>query len=185
MQGVGGGHWPKKDCLPNLSSFLVLLLLHRALSFLIRNERPIKHLWLWGPLKDSQAPSWRSGPRTDVPAEPPIGLEWGSSENCIWDRRFSRQNTSAVSKKFIPSSIALSTIDLDIYKQIEKYIYFTMTDLDAKRLNYLKLHTRETAAVNEPYPLPSIHRAAVEGKIVRQKTNATTLLTTCFLWIIS
>ena len=27
--------------LPNLSSFLVLLLLHRALSFLIRNERPM------------------------------------------------------------------------------------------------------------------------------------------------
>ena len=52
-----------------------------------------------------------------------------------------------------------------------------------KRLNYLcllKLHTRETAAVNKPYALPSIHRAAVEGKIVRQKTNATTLLTTCF-----
>ena len=36
----GGGHWQMKVCLPNLSSFLVLLLLHRALSFLIRNERP-------------------------------------------------------------------------------------------------------------------------------------------------
>ena len=47
-------------------------------------------------------------------------------------------------------------------------------------LRLLKLHTRETAAVNKPYALPSIHRAAVEGKIVRQKTNATTLLTTCF-----
>ena len=64
----------------------------------------------------------------------------------------------------------------------------TGKELDPKRLNYLrslKLHTRETAAVNKPYALPSIHRAAVEGKIVRQKTNATTLLITCFLWIIS
>ena len=60
--------------------------------------------------------------------------------------------------------------------------------MSPKRLNYLhllKLHTRETAAVNKPYALPSIHRDAVEGKIVRQKTNATTLLTTCFLSIIS
>ena len=34
----------------------------------------------------------------------------------------------------------------------------------AKRLNYLhslKLHTRETVAVNKPYALLSIHRAAV------------------------
>ena len=34
-------HWPKKAHLPNLSSFLDLLLLHRAPMFLIRNERPI------------------------------------------------------------------------------------------------------------------------------------------------
>ena len=25
-----------------------------------------------GPFRDSQAPSWLSGPRTDVPAEPPL-----------------------------------------------------------------------------------------------------------------
>ena len=34
-----------KVCLPNLSSFLVLLLLHRALSFLIRNKRPMNTRW--------------------------------------------------------------------------------------------------------------------------------------------
>ena len=38
----GGRHWPKKVHLPNLSSFLVWLLLHRALSFPYRNKRPIK-----------------------------------------------------------------------------------------------------------------------------------------------
>ena len=49
-----------------------------------------------------------------------------------------------------------------------------------KRLNYLrslKLHTRETAAVNKPYALPSIHRAAVEGKIVRQNMQRIVWLT--------
>ena len=36
------GHWQKKVCLPNLSSFQVLLLLHRR-SFHITYERPNKH----------------------------------------------------------------------------------------------------------------------------------------------
>ena len=38
----GGRTLAKEGFLPNLSSFLVLFLLHRALSFLIRNERPTR-----------------------------------------------------------------------------------------------------------------------------------------------
>ena len=38
----------------------------------------IKRLWprLWGPFLDSQAPSWPSEVRTDVPAEPPSHWAW-------------------------------------------------------------------------------------------------------------
>ena len=40
---MGGGHQPKYVHLPNLSSlFQVLLFLHRALLFLIRNKRPTR-----------------------------------------------------------------------------------------------------------------------------------------------
>ena len=39
--GVNHQFTPPRGKSENLSSFLVLLLLHRALSFLIRNKRPI------------------------------------------------------------------------------------------------------------------------------------------------
>ena len=36
---MGGGHQPKKVCLPNLSSFLVLLLLYRALFISYKKQK--------------------------------------------------------------------------------------------------------------------------------------------------
>ena len=71
-----GGHQPKKVHLANLSSFLDLLLLHRALSFLIRNEGPISKLGVW-----------EQGSMTN------FGNQWGTQRRIKWDEQVCKQLT--------------------------------------------------------------------------------------------
>jgi hypothetical protein len=37
-----------------------------------KNQNKMTMAKVMGPFKNSQSPSWLSGPRTDVPAEPPL-----------------------------------------------------------------------------------------------------------------